>query len=410
MAITKNPFPIPLDRLGVCKEQFSHASEVHGPGHVNRVIFQALQIGKMHGYDAFLPEIWAAAYIHDLSRRSDGVDPQHGALAVLEQLPKYQDLFLRVGVQPERLPMIAEAVRIHATREENPENPVANVLKDADALDRVRIGDLDASQLRLEYSPLLIPQAEKLFELTADHPNWMAVWAAGQTVYSPQAGCAMHTPAPWFPQESGRERMLRRARQSTLAFPNYIGMLQSAPGLMAFAFQNILPDIQQGIPVVFMREEALNGVNQAHQFYSFWEMQELGHKVWHDTYSDNPADARAYNEARVFGECCRHTTYGVFLTPGSMPADPVLRKMYGEKRVQLKPDVLDAASFTVGDSQRSKFAIPYSPENVALVLSLYQACQADRRLLDFLPGNEPPRYIELQIHKQLTDQDILSVS
>lgn len=183
MTFPVNLLPIPLEYIGVRDEQFMHPSDLHGAAHVNRVIFHALQITKLHGLNAYLPEIWAAAYLHDLSRRHDGICHEHGQWAIEEQLPKYLDFFLHRGVKPVRLSFVIDAVRTHCQEIELSENPVAVVLKDADALDRVRLGDLEPERLRLKFTPGLIPRAEELLEITNNSSDWLTIWRTGNAIY-----------------------------------------------------------------------------------------------------------------------------------------------------------------------------------------------------------------------------------
>lgn len=183
MILPVNLLPIPLEDIGVKDDQFRHPSDLHGAAHVNRVIFHAIQITVLQGLTAYLPEIWAAAYLHDLSRRHDGICHLHGQWAVEEQMPRYVDFFLQGGINPEKLSLIEDAVRTHCQDIELPENPVAVVLKDADALDRVRLGDLDAGRLRLKHTPTLIPKAEELMELTNNSADWLKVWHMGNAIY-----------------------------------------------------------------------------------------------------------------------------------------------------------------------------------------------------------------------------------
>lgn len=177
---------VSLEDVGVRDEQFKHPSDLHGAAHVNRVIFHAIQIARLHSMTAYLPEIWAAAYLHDLSRRHDGICRDHGQWAVEEQMPVYVDFFLRGGVQSVRLALIEEAVRIHCQEIEVPENPVAVVLKDADALDRVRLGDLNPKRLRLKHTPALISKAEDLLEITDNTSDWLMIWKTGNAIYQSQ--------------------------------------------------------------------------------------------------------------------------------------------------------------------------------------------------------------------------------
>lgn len=167
---------LPWERLGVHSTQFFHSSTLHGADHVNRVIVHCFRLCRAMAYEGIAPECWAAAYLHDLARRHDGVCTEHGRWAVEILLPSYKCFFLEAGVR--RLDVVCEAVVLHATDLENPDNQVCNVLKDADALDRCRWGDLDVGRLRLAPSAGMIPFAERLFRQTQGASDWMPVWHA----------------------------------------------------------------------------------------------------------------------------------------------------------------------------------------------------------------------------------------
>lgn len=97
--------------------------------------------------------LWAAVYLHDLARRNDWRCEHHGrdAWRRMESLPLVQALFARAGVREEDHPAIAFAVTAHCSLEPAPSDPhyrLAALLKDADGLDRVRLGDLDPGFLR----------------------------------------------------------------------------------------------------------------------------------------------------------------------------------------------------------------------------------------------------------------------
>ena len=167
---------LPLAQLGVRSNQFVHDSALHGASHVNRVIVHALQLCEVMGYEDITPECWAAAYLHDLARRHDGVCYEHGRWAVGEKLPLYEGFFGEAGVK--NFDALTEAVTFHSMKRENRENRVCNILKDADALDRCRRGDLDPSYLRLEPTLSMIADAERLFYQTESETDWMVIWRA----------------------------------------------------------------------------------------------------------------------------------------------------------------------------------------------------------------------------------------
>lgn len=156
---------------------FDHASRLHGVMHTYRVMCHVLVLGKMIE-EARTKEIaFCAALIHDLSRRHDGICLKHGPRAASEKLPLYEDKFSRQGILEFEMAGIARAVAAHSMKTEVPVNDpwyaVCVLLKDADALDRLRLGvhRLDRAYLRLPHTQAMIPYAQKLLDATANMKN-----------------------------------------------------------------------------------------------------------------------------------------------------------------------------------------------------------------------------------------------
>jgi hypothetical protein len=144
---------VPDEDLVPPLELFWHASEIHGRDHVARVLIHAFRLVGATGLFEEGPRLWAAVYLHDLARQHDGVSPAHGGLAWrrLAELPDVRALFARGGVRDEDYPAIQAAVTLHSTADPTRAHPfwrLTALLKDADALDRVRIGDLNPAALR----------------------------------------------------------------------------------------------------------------------------------------------------------------------------------------------------------------------------------------------------------------------
>ncbi len=102
-----------------------------------------------------------------MQRQHDGYCTEHGKLAAENSLPLFKDLFLSVGVKKEHLDVIAYAVTQHSLPDSKFKTGIygdaAKLLKDADGLDRVRLGDLDASYLRFDFSRDYMDFAENLY-------------------------------------------------------------------------------------------------------------------------------------------------------------------------------------------------------------------------------------------------------
>lgn len=144
----------------------SHHSEIHGLDHLSRVVQLQEMISDAQEKDGMVLDReglrWASA-LHDIGRVDDGIDPDHG---------KRGGEWLRnnmVGTIP---PDIFESV-IYLVTWHNIEdrlipqmtNEMA-VLKDADALDRVRINDLDPARLRFDVSRGFIKTARQLLAVS----------------------------------------------------------------------------------------------------------------------------------------------------------------------------------------------------------------------------------------------------
>lgn len=175
-------------------ELFAHESQLHGQAHVARVIVHAFLLIDALGLEAYSSKVWAAAYIHDIGRRHDGVCAEHGRYAMekVATLPQVKSLLAEGGVSAEDWEGISVAVENHC-REEIPKThphwTLTAILKDADGLDRVRLGDLDPSFFRFPESQGLVPFAKALYEQTHEKftpgPDYFAaLWPIAQRLLS----------------------------------------------------------------------------------------------------------------------------------------------------------------------------------------------------------------------------------
>lgn len=149
------------------KELYTDAQSDHDAMHTLRVLFLSLMLGSLEGLsNAKLRQLAIAAVYHDTGRENDGDDRGHGARSA--ELYK-EDFGKRAD------PTVIYLIRNHCTPDEQgmaqatskQEKKLLAILKDADALDRLRFGypysgpdTLDISQLRLEESPKLINVAK----------------------------------------------------------------------------------------------------------------------------------------------------------------------------------------------------------------------------------------------------------
>lgn len=179
---------------------FLHRSWLHGPAHVGRVMIHALRLVEATGLADATPPLWAAVYLHDIARTHDGWESEHGpnACARLARLTEVRALLVRGGVREADWPAIETAVARHSRGEAasgEPYQQLIELLKDADGLDRVRLGDLDPAYLRNPQARAMVPFAEQLLRATdpwrppsADHFGYL--WREAWRLLQPAAGVA----------------------------------------------------------------------------------------------------------------------------------------------------------------------------------------------------------------------------
>ena len=151
----------------------SGAHGIHGIAHTLRVWIHAQEIAEVLGLAEWQREtLHYAALWHDIGRTHDGVDYYHGA----KSAGKAQGLGLHAGVDARVRDTALYAITHHCGDEEHGRRaadwlPNADgalqvflVLKDADGLDRVRLGsdELDVRQLRFEVSREQVARAWEL--------------------------------------------------------------------------------------------------------------------------------------------------------------------------------------------------------------------------------------------------------
>ncbi len=147
----------------------SHDSELHGVDHMARVfILQELICDKLEEQGIAVDrEVirWAAA-THDVGRIDDGIDLDHGTRSA-----QWIQKNLNDQISPELLDMVTYIVHWHVPPDtEAPEMTTElKILKDADALDRVRLGDLDIRYLRTDAARGLVELADDLYQAYLDN-------------------------------------------------------------------------------------------------------------------------------------------------------------------------------------------------------------------------------------------------
>ena len=157
-----------------------YVSGIHGQGHIERVMLLGAIIAMQQGFTPRQTELLLiACSYHDIGRVDDSRDDRHGQRSA-ERLAG----MTLPSVGGEELRAIQAAVATHSTKDAMiesfaeeyrvPEESrdlcrlLCKGLKDADNLDRVRLGDLDVRHLRFAQSPLLAPAAEEICHLSAE--------------------------------------------------------------------------------------------------------------------------------------------------------------------------------------------------------------------------------------------------
>ena len=151
-------------------------SIIHGIGHIYRVMIGCALLGRSLHKPREALLAFCGAYIHDLARCNDSVDFEHGANAVLKHFDLFNPIWDKYALTSEERDEVKQAVIQHSTREHLKRGDsgydVMAMLKDADALDRCRIGDLAPHMLRYVESRELIKVIEdicsKTFRVNSD--------------------------------------------------------------------------------------------------------------------------------------------------------------------------------------------------------------------------------------------------
>lgn len=163
-----------VDSYKKLNKEILFKSHIHGPDHIERVIFFVHLLAfynKLDFYD--LDVLRNAASLHDTRRRDDTYDPAHGPRAAIESIG-----YSYARVEDKKI--LQAVIAAHSPEDEamdkiiknfiGPEDDfdrakyLAELFKDADALDRVRINHLDPKYLRNSYSKTLVDLAYDLYK------------------------------------------------------------------------------------------------------------------------------------------------------------------------------------------------------------------------------------------------------
>lgn len=172
-------YPLLLEAIQTLNVDALYKSPVHGSGHINRVLIMSALIACQEDLtEPFLRQYLLVASYHDVGRYFDGYDLDHGSRSAekLEQL---------TGYTGERLLEMQGAVAAHSQPDQRMEEMLldyaptdmdrarylARLLKDADNLDRVRMGDLNPNFLRHDSAKCLADFSRHLFCLDQELKN-----------------------------------------------------------------------------------------------------------------------------------------------------------------------------------------------------------------------------------------------
>ena len=161
-----------LRALHALQRDVLYQSHVHGLGHIERTMVHGAmcaQAEKLNGADTSL--LLDMCSYHDTGRESDWLDGAHGLRSSL----KLEALTGRTGEDLKTMMAGVEAHSIgdkfledvlekHAPADRDRARNLAQLLKDADGLDRVRIKDLNPRYLRRESSRKRAAFAQELFD------------------------------------------------------------------------------------------------------------------------------------------------------------------------------------------------------------------------------------------------------
>jgi len=151
--------------LDALMPQYFYPSPIHGQKHNERVLLYGCMIGWHEGFsEADMHILCDGCAYHDIGRVDDEVDDFHGQRSadLIHHVLSYDDeqelRILRAIMEAHSKNDKLMPVIFAARGVEDPPRAlrIARALKDADALDRVRVDKLDPSFLRFNYSKTLV--------------------------------------------------------------------------------------------------------------------------------------------------------------------------------------------------------------------------------------------------------------
>ena len=155
------------------EDLFWNHDGIHGLSHTKHVIFYALVIGVLENVEISDFEILArASKLHDIGRIHDGFCQIHGYLSwrkayrnnLLQDIESNQRETVRYMVENHCISdqLAYKELEEYQIKEKKRAHKLFEILKDADALDRFRLGDFDSQFLRRSVSNTLISLAQSI--------------------------------------------------------------------------------------------------------------------------------------------------------------------------------------------------------------------------------------------------------
>lgn len=172
---TLEEFENELNNFDEINELMENKTNLHGINHIVRVLFNAYAIVTLENInDRDKKIIIESAKLHDIGRISDGEDEEHGAKSAI----KARDILKEKGMSSEQIDEICFLIKEHSIPKDKNNEHIQelpeklrenyryclNCLKDADKLDRVRIGDLDFKRLSTDSAKRLIETSKYIYE------------------------------------------------------------------------------------------------------------------------------------------------------------------------------------------------------------------------------------------------------
>ena len=163
-----------LNNFDEIEELMNNKTNLHGINHVVRVLFNTYAITTLEDTDDQIRKIIVeATKLHDIGRVSDGEDREHGNQGAIKAKKILEDK----GFSNEEIDLICFLIKEHSLpQKENQEHIrklpeeireryeyCLNLLKDANKLDRVRIGDLDTKRLSTDSAKRLVSVSQDVF-------------------------------------------------------------------------------------------------------------------------------------------------------------------------------------------------------------------------------------------------------